>query len=111
MNEHIKAVLADLKAQQSAGIQLLCPRCGKEPLDAVLAHNALSRHVYGVFVCSSCGTAEALEDYFGIPNPVLTWEVLKVGVSDLIAVSKGQTNQERSQNKTAGEITHESTNS
>jgi len=62
---------------------MLCPRCGKEPLDEVLAHNALSRHVYGVFVCSSCGTAEALEDYFGIPNPVLSWEVLKIGVSGL----------------------------
>ena len=85
MNEHLKAVLADLKAQQNAGTRMLCPRCGSVPLEETLAHNALSRHAYGVYVCSNCGMAEALEDYFGVPNAILSWEVFKRGVADLKA--------------------------
>lgn len=63
----------------------LCLRCGK-PLRPVLAHNALSRHI-DVYICSTCGTDEALNDALGYPKRFILWDAvenqrLKVPVDD-----------------------------
>lgn len=41
----------------------LCPRCKRE----YKAYPALSRRDNETDICPECGTAEALEDYFGTP--------------------------------------------
>jgi hypothetical protein len=43
----------------------LCPRCESNYLDPEEALNALSRRDNKTYICSDCGTEEALEDYFG----------------------------------------------
>lgn len=54
-----------------------CLRCGK-PLDCHLAMNAMSRHA-DVYVCSECGTDEALRDAIGEPLPLLEWFAVTTG--------------------------------
>ena len=51
-----------------------CPRCGKWSMDKDPIRNALSRRV-NVYICNSCGTAEAMEDYFGHPTMFSEWEI------------------------------------
>ena len=41
----------------------ICPRCGKNTMRMPLSTNALSRHRHGVYICSMCGTEEAIEDF------------------------------------------------
>ena len=41
----------------------LCPRCKQVRLYKDLALNALSRRDNDTYICSDCGTAEAMEDY------------------------------------------------
>lgn len=53
-----------------------CPRCGKWSMDKDPVRNALSRRV-DVYICNSCGTAEALEDYTGQPMMLSDWEISK----------------------------------
>lgn len=53
---------------------LPCPRCGHLKMDKDLHHNALSRRV-DLYVCSSCGTEEAMEDYNGRKKPFEEWFV------------------------------------
>lgn len=54
-----------------------CLRCGQS-LDPVLAHNALSRYV-DVYICTSCGTDEAIRDMEGRPKPLDCWQAVKSG--------------------------------
>ena len=61
----------------------LCPRCGETALRVPLAANALSRTTRGlgdtpVYVCSDCGTNEALEDCHlpGGATPQTDWPVI-----------------------------------
>lgn len=61
----------------------LCPRCGDTALRVPLATNALSRTTREegdtpVYVCSDCGTDEALEDWHlpGGATPQSQWPVL-----------------------------------
>ena len=54
-----------------------CLRCGQS-LDPVLAHNALSRNV-DVYICTSCGTDEAIRDMEGRPKPLDCWQAVKSG--------------------------------
>ena len=77
MNEHLKAVFADLKAQQQAGIYHPCPRCG-EQMDEELVHNALSRRQNGIYICSNCGMAEAIEDFVGCHMPLEEWALFSM---------------------------------
>jgi len=49
----------------------LCLRCGG-PLESELAHNALSRGL-DVYVCSECGSDEAMRDYSGRVLPLREW--------------------------------------
>lgn len=49
-----------IRGHKSISHSLTCPRCGEEKLDPVMERNALSRNS-DEYVCSDCGTAEALE--------------------------------------------------
>lgn len=40
-----------------------CPRCGSEMSESV---NALSRHDNTTYVCSPCGTSEAIRAFMGL---------------------------------------------
>ena len=55
----------------------LCLRCGR-PLDGCLAYNAKSRHA-DVYICSACGTDEALRDAAGTPLPLTSWDAVTSG--------------------------------
>ena len=72
ISEHMKAVLLDLKARQSAGEHMPCPRCGKDAMNRNVFRNALSRHA-DIFVCDSCGGQEALLDFMQNPLPLDQW--------------------------------------
>lgn len=64
--------LVDLKARQLTGEKMLCPRCGRDTMDAEPLHNAQSRHA-DVLICSSCGMDEALLDMKHSPKPLSEW--------------------------------------
>ena len=57
--------------QSDAGDVPKCLRCGGS-LDSELTHNALSRSL-GVYVCSECGSDEAMRDYSGRILPLREW--------------------------------------
>ena len=57
-----KNMLADLKARQMKQEHMPCPRCGKDAMNRNVFRNALSRHA-DIFVCDSCGGAEAMLDF------------------------------------------------
>lgn len=59
----------------------LCPRCGIVPLDRNQVRNALSRHIRGTYICSSCGTDEAMRDYTGEVLPIEKWANKEAGSS------------------------------
>ena len=55
-------------------LHLLCPRCGRNTMDKNLYRNALSRRA-DVFICSDCGAAEAMADYFNTVDDVRNWSI------------------------------------
>lgn len=66
--------LLDLKALQEANQLMYCPRCGRDRMNAVLHRNALSRHA-DLYICSDCGTAEAMLDMMRNPLLLEEWAV------------------------------------
>lgn len=66
------AKLEDLKTRQLAGEHMHCPRCGRGTMDEPILHNALSRHA-DVYICSTCGMAEALLDAKQTAMPIDKW--------------------------------------
>ena len=65
------------KMQKSDSFPLLpCPRCGANSMRESLHTNALSRHA-DIYVCSRCGTDEALLDMNRTPKPFSEWFVCK----------------------------------
>lgn len=56
-------------------IPLPCPRCGGE-MDPRKVRNAMSRHAR-VFICSECGTDEAIRDMVGKPLPLSEWSMAR----------------------------------
>lgn len=62
-NYEIENIVKNWSKAQKAGALLPCPRCGKMKLKKEIDENALSRRA-DIYVCSSCGTEEALEDYW-----------------------------------------------
>lgn len=72
MTDTIRQRLLDLKAAQDADTPMRCPRCGADTMKHPMATNALSRHV-DLYVCDSCGTAEALLDFMGQTYPLYQW--------------------------------------
>lgn len=56
---------------------MTCPRCGKT-MHGKATTNALSRY-YNVYICSDCGTEEALMDFYSHKSkPIEDWYVAKV---------------------------------
>ena len=43
--------------------KVICPRCRENVLDKVEVRNSLSRRDNETYICSPCGTAEAMEDF------------------------------------------------
>ncbi len=76
MTEKIQRRLLDLKAQQAADTPMTCPRCGADTMKCPMHTNALSRHV-DLYVCDSCGTAEALLDFMGQTYPLYQWNAFE----------------------------------
>lgn len=63
--------------QKQPGGHFACPRCGKMTMDAEsVTHNALSRRI-GCYICGTCGTAEALEDFAHKQNSLNVWAITK----------------------------------
>lgn len=52
-----------------------CPRCGLRTLSSKLELNALSRRA-DVYICSPCGTDEAILDAFGRRDPLEKWYII-----------------------------------
>ena len=69
-----KELIESLKPLQEKKHPFPCPRCGHNSMDvANPSRNALSRYV-DVYICSRCGTEEALRDYCGVePIPLTHW--------------------------------------
>ena len=63
---------------------LACLRCGT-PLNRRLALNAKSRQA-DVYVCSECGSDEALRDAFGEPLPLLEWHAVSSGRTGMLSL-------------------------
>lgn len=59
-NIYLTSLISRIYFRQKAGKFSECPRCGR-PMDSHLSHNSLSRRAT-IYVCSPCGTLEALED-------------------------------------------------
>lgn len=76
MTEKIQKRLLDLKAAQVADTPMLCPRCGADTMKHPMHTNALSRHA-DLYVCDSCGTAEALLDFMGQTYPLYQWSAFE----------------------------------
>ena len=79
MNERIMKGLADLKDKQQAGVQMPCPRCGRDTMKPSLETNALSRHA-DLYICDECGTAEAMLDFMRNPLPIEQWAAFREDV-------------------------------
>ena len=77
MNERIERALADLRARQTAGEWMPCPRCGRDTLKPAIHTNALSRHADGIYICDECGTAEAMLDFMRNPLPIENWALFR----------------------------------
>lgn len=67
-----KEIIERWKELGEYATMLPCPRCGHIKMEKELGHNALSRRV-DLYVCPSCGTEEALEDYTGKKKPLGEW--------------------------------------
>lgn len=76
MTEIIQKRLLDLRAQQDANTPMRCPRCGADTMKHPMPSNALSRHA-DLYVCDSCGTAEALLDFMGHTYPLHQWSAFE----------------------------------
>ena len=72
MTDRIRKVLGDLKARQTAGEHMPCPRCGRDTMKENIHTNALSRHA-DIYICDACGTAEALLKFMSNPLPMTEW--------------------------------------
>lgn len=71
--------MSDFTPKERAGLEAIardiasiCPRCGRGTLHERRAMNSLSRVDRKTYICSSCGTAEAMEDYSRHPDSPMT---------------------------------------
>ena len=71
---------ASCKIQRFAPLQRKynwpCPRCGCWTMNKDPARNALSRRAQ-IYICDSCGTAEALEDFTVMITPLSSWDIAR----------------------------------
>lgn len=61
MKIEFESIVKNWSKAQRAGAVLPCPRCGKMKVKEKVEENALSRRA-DIYVCSICGTEEAIED-------------------------------------------------
>lgn len=52
-----------IRFKANSGKLVVCPRCGMQRMNAVKVMNALSRRDNKTYICSECGTREALFDF------------------------------------------------
>ena len=76
MTDAIRQRLLDLKAAQDADQPMPCPRCGADAMKHPITTNALSRHA-DLYICDSCGTAEALLAFMGQIYPLHQWNAFE----------------------------------
>lgn len=67
-----KKTIEQLKPLQERGEAFPCPRCGHYRMDEKPVRNAISRHA-DVYICSLCGTDEAIRDMIGDVLPLTEW--------------------------------------
>jgi len=72
MIESVKQTLLDFRVRQIQGEHMRCPRCGHDTMDMAVHRNAKSRYM-DIYVCSDCGTAEAMLDFMNNPLPLPQW--------------------------------------
>ena len=71
-----RILIAEFAKKQQGG-HFACPRCGKMTMDAEsVTRNALSRRV-GCYICDTCGTVEALEDFAHKQDSLSTWAIVR----------------------------------
>ena len=67
-------IIAEFAERQQGG-HFACPRCGRMCMNAEgITRNALSRRAT-VYICDTCGTAEALESLIGCITPLTAWAI------------------------------------
>ena len=73
-----KCVIESIADLQKNGFTSKCPRCGKEEeLCCSEEFGAISRRA-DVYVCSECGSEEAMEDYCHLKKlPLIEWSCVK----------------------------------
>ena len=76
MNEESANRVLKIFAEAQKKKYMPCPRCGYATMDPVVTRNALSRHA-DIYVCSACGTDEAIRDFVGKTIPITEWIGLK----------------------------------
>lgn len=76
MTEKMKARLDDLKARQRKNEHMHCPRCGADTMKIPMHTNALSR-VADIYICDSCGSAEAMLAFMGQEYPLTSWSAFQ----------------------------------
>mgnify|MGYP002602952110 CR=1 FL=1 len=85
--ETLARILVSEFAEKQQGGHFACPRCGKMTMDAeIVTRNALSRRAT-VYICDSCGMAEAMEDNVilgGVTGTI--WLGASVGILSIIGV-------------------------
>lgn len=70
-------VIRFAKIQRECMSCFKCPRCGRNTMKPNLYMNALSRRAE-IYICSDCGSAEALADYFEVVDDVANWNIVSV---------------------------------
>jgi len=77
--EEARELIESLKAMQEnpeGGYVFPCPRCGHHRMEKASVRNALSRRA-DVYICSECGTDEAMRDMTGQdPMPLDQWAIV-----------------------------------
>lgn len=76
MTEKMNTRLGDLKARQQKGEHMVCPRCGADTMKDPVHTNALSR-VADIYICDSCGSAEAMLAFMGQEYPLTSWSAFQ----------------------------------
>ena len=84
MNEvKAKEALARVGVVQTEKAQhMCCPRCGEDKMYERIHTNAYSRHAE-CYICSDCGTDEAIRDYLGESLTLNKWAFI-VNVLDVL---------------------------
>lgn len=76
MTEKMLTRLDDLRARQQKGEHMHCPRCGADTMKIPAYTNALSR-VADIYICDSCGSAEAMLAFMGQEYPLASWSAFQ----------------------------------